>query len=102
MVAHVGLGVRGGFLNLGPFLGVWLAHGWARAPYSLALASIYLIYWGMSSKSAVRSYYFFLHPVSASLLMYTLMRSMIHTLWNGGVVWRGTMYRLEELRKGLV
>jgi len=56
----------------------------------------------MSSKSAVRSYYFFLHPVSASLLMYTLMRSMIHTLWNGGVVWRGTMYRLEELRKGLV
>ena len=91
-----------GFLNLGPFLGVWLAHGWARVPYALALASIYLIYWGMSSKSAVQSYYFFLHPVSASLFMYTLMRSMCHTLWNDGVVWRGTKYPLEELRKGMV
>jgi glycosyltransferase involved in cell wall biosynthesis len=91
-----------GFLNLGPFLGVWLAHGWARVPYALALASIFLIYWGMSSKSAVRSYYFFLHPVSASLFMYTLMRSMFHTLWNDGIVWRGTKYPLEELRNGRV
>jgi len=91
-----------GFLNLGPFLGVWLAHGWARVPYALALASIFLIYWGMSSKSAVRSYYFFLHPVSASLFMYTLMRSMFHTLWNDGIVWRGTKYALEELRNGRV
>jgi glycosyltransferase involved in cell wall biosynthesis len=91
-----------GFLNLGPFLGVWVAHGWARVPYSLALASIYLIYWIMSSKSAVRSYYFFLHPVGATLFMYTLMRSMFHTLWNDGIVWRGTKYPLEELKKGLV
>jgi glycosyltransferase involved in cell wall biosynthesis len=91
-----------GFLNLGPFLGVWLAHGWARVPYALALGSIFLIYWGMSSKSAVPSYYFFLHPVSASLFMYTLMRSMFHTLWNDGIVWRGTKYSLEELRKGMV
>jgi glycosyltransferase involved in cell wall biosynthesis len=91
-----------GILNLGPFFGVWLAHGWARVPYALALASIYLIYWVMSSKSAVGSYYFLLHPVGTSLFMYTLMRSMCHTLWNDGVVWRGTRYPLEELRKGLV
>src|ERR1700689_3913939 len=25
------------FLNLGPFAGVWLAHGWARLPYAIAL-----------------------------------------------------------------
>jgi glycosyltransferase involved in cell wall biosynthesis len=90
------------FLNLGPFLGVWLSHGWARVPYALALASIFLIYWAMSSKSAVRSYYFLLHPVSASLFMYTLVRSMFHTLWNDGIVWRGTKYALEELRNGRV
>ncbi len=90
------------FLNLGPFLGVWFAHGWARVPYAIALAPIFLIYCGMSSRSAVRPYYFFLHPVSTSLFMYTLMRSMFHTLWNDGMIWRGTKYPLEELRKGLV
>ena len=34
--------------------------------------------------------------------MYTLMRSMVHTFRNDGIVWRGTKYPLEELRKGLV
>jgi len=98
----IGSVVAVAFLNLGPFLGVWFAHGWARVPYAIALASIFLTYCGMSSLSAVRPYYFFLHPVSTSLFMYTLMRSMFHTLWNDGVIWRGTKYPLEELRKGLV
>jgi len=98
----VGSVIGVGFLNLGPFLGVWLAHGWVRIPYGIALASILAIYFGMSTRSAVRPYYFFLHPISTSLFMYILMRSMFHTLWNDGIVWRGTKYRLEELRKGLV
>ena len=91
-----------GFLNLGPFLGVLLAHGWARVPYAVALSSLFLIYYGMSARSAVPAYYFFLHPVSTSLFMYTLMRSMFHTLRNDGIVWRGTKYSLDELRKGMV
>jgi len=91
-----------GFLNLGPFVGVWLAHGWARVPYAVALGSLFLIYYGMSSRSPIPSYYFFLHPISTSLFMYILLRSMVHTLVNGGIVWRGTKYSLEELRKGMV
>lgn len=90
------------FLNFGPFLGIWLAHGWARVPYAIALGSMLLIYVGMSWRSAVPPYYFVLHPVSAALFIYTLMRSTIFTLWNGGIVWRGTKYPLEELRKGMV
>ncbi len=90
------------FLNFGPFLGIWLAHGWARIPYAIALGSMFLIYIGMSWRSAVPPYYFVLHPVSAALFIYTLMRSTILTLWNDGIVWRGTKYPLEELRKGMV
>jgi cellulose synthase/poly-beta-1,6-N-acetylglucosamine synthase-like glycosyltransferase len=90
------------FLNFGPFLGVWLAHGWARIPYGIALGSMFAIYIGMSRRSAVPAYYFLLHPVSTTLFIYTLLRSMILTLWNDGIVWRGTKYPLEELRKGLV
>jgi len=90
------------FLNLMPFFGVWLVHGWARLPYAVALLSIFLIYLGMSWRSAVPPYYFFLHPISTVLFVYTLLRSMFLTLWNDGIVWRGTKYPLEELRKGMV
>jgi glycosyltransferase involved in cell wall biosynthesis len=90
------------FLNLGPFFGVVLSHGWARLPYGIALCSIFAIYCGMSFRSPIAPYYFLLHPVSSSLFMYILVRSMIHTLWNDGIVWRGTKYPLDELRKGMV
>jgi len=90
------------FLNLGPFLGVLLAHGWARLPYAIALASVFLIYLGMSWHSSVPPYYFFLHPLSSALFIYTLLRSMVLALWHDGVMWRGTKYPLEELRKGLI
>ncbi len=90
------------FLNYGPFLGVWLAQGWARVPYAVALGSMLLIYIGMSWRSAVPPYYVLLHPVSTTLFIYTLIRSMCLTLWNDGIEWRGTKYPLEELRKGMV
>jgi len=98
VVTIVGLG----FLNLGPFLGVWFAHGWARVPYAIALGSLFAIYCGMSFRSPIPPYYFLLHPVSTSLFIYILLRSMVHALWNDGIVWRGTKYPLEELRKGMV
>jgi glycosyltransferase involved in cell wall biosynthesis len=90
------------FLNLGPFLGIGLAHGWARAPYGIALGSMFLIYLGMSLKSSIPPYYFLLHPVSTMMFEYILLRSMFLTLRDDGVTWRGTKYPLEELRKGAV
>lgn len=90
------------FLNLMPFLGVAFVHGWDRLPYAIALASMFLIYLRMSWRSKVPAYYFALHPVSTALFVYTLLRSMFLTLRNDGIIWRGTKYPLEELRKGMV
>jgi glycosyltransferase involved in cell wall biosynthesis len=90
------------FLNLAPFLGVCLAHGWQRLPYAVALASILAIYVGMSWKSDVPPYYVVLHPLSTVLFVYIMLRSMTLTLARGGVIWRGTFYPLEELRRGMV
>ena len=41
-------------------------------------------------------------PLGAVLLSYTLLRSMVVTLWRGGVLWRDTFYPLKDLRKGMV
>jgi cellulose synthase/poly-beta-1,6-N-acetylglucosamine synthase-like glycosyltransferase len=90
------------FLNLLPFLGIWFAHGWARAAYAVALVSIAGLYIGMSRMSDVPAYYFFLHPVSSTMFAYILMRSMVLTLRQRGIFWRGTFYPLDELRKGMV
>jgi glycosyltransferase involved in cell wall biosynthesis len=90
------------FLNLLPFVGVALAHGWARVPYAVALASMVGIYVGMSRMSDIPAYYIVLHPVSTALFIYIMLRSMVLTLGRGGVVWRGTFYPLEELRRGMV
>jgi hypothetical protein len=56
----------------------------------------------MSWMSDVPAYYFLLHPVSSSLFVYIMLRSMTLTLAHRGVIWRGTFYPLEELRKGMV
>ncbi len=41
-------------------------------------------------------------PLGAVLLSYTLLRSMVVTLWRRGVLWRDTFYPLKDLRKGMV
>jgi cellulose synthase/poly-beta-1,6-N-acetylglucosamine synthase-like glycosyltransferase len=90
------------FLNLMPFLGIWLAHGWSRLPYGVALASIFGIYVGMSWESDIPAYYFVLHPIGTTLFVYIMLRSMMLTLIRGGVEWRGTFYSLDELKRGMV
>lgn len=89
-------------LNLLPFVGVFLAPGWSRVGYGVALVSMFLLYAGIWREVEVQPWYFFLHPVSTLMFIYTMLRSMYFTLRNGGVEWRGTKYLLEELRRGLV
>jgi glycosyltransferase involved in cell wall biosynthesis len=90
------------FLNLMPFAGILLAHVWARLGYAVALFSMFSIYAGMSRQSDIPPYYFLLHPISSALFVYTMLRSTFLALWKGGVVWRGTFYPLEDLRRGMV
>jgi glycosyltransferase involved in cell wall biosynthesis len=87
--------------NLTPFIGVVLAHGWARVGYGLAVVMIAGIYYGMSDRSNIAPGYVVLHPISTVLFAYAVARSTIVTLVQGGITWRGTKYPLSELRKGV-
>jgi len=85
-------------LNLFPFLGVWMAPGWSKAGFVIAIAAIAALYVGLYRISNISPAYALLHPLNSLIIMYALLRSMAATLWHGGVVWRGTKYSLEELR----
>ena len=85
-------------LNVLPFLGVWLAPGWSKAGFVAAIGAIAVLYAGMYRISRISPTYALLHPVNSIIIAYTLLLSMVATLWRGGVVWRGTKYSLKELR----
>ncbi|MBV9182861.1 MAG: glycosyltransferase [Acidobacteria bacterium] len=91
-----------GVLNLVPFLGTLFAPSWSRLPYAVALLLMFLLYVGIWRQGEIEPWYFLLHPISTLLFIYAMLRSMLVTLWSGGVEWRGTRYSLEKLRKGLV
>jgi glycosyltransferase involved in cell wall biosynthesis len=70
-----------------------------RTPSILTLASIATLYILSSRQSRVSPWYALLFPLSALLIVFSILRSMFTTLRNGGVTWRGTFYPLTELRK---
>jgi glycosyltransferase involved in cell wall biosynthesis len=86
-----------GLFCLGPI--VFLALSETRTPAVITLLSIALLYVLSSRHSRISPAYVFLFPVGAVFFIYSLMRSGLTTLKNGGVNWRGTFYTLAELRR---
>ncbi|MBB5338292.1 glycosyltransferase [Tunturiibacter gelidoferens] len=78
---------------------VFLALPNTRTAAILTLAFVALLYVLSSRKSRVSPWYAVLFPVSAALIVSSIFRSMLTTLKQGGVTWRGTFYPLSELRK---
>lgn len=89
-------------IHLGPWIGLVLAHGWARAGFATAVFVIACMYLGMAMRSRIPVWCFLTHPIATLVFAYILLRSVAHAFYHGGVVWRGTRYPLEELRDGLV
>jgi glycosyltransferase involved in cell wall biosynthesis len=95
-----------------PWLMLWIA--WAPAiglilpgllPKLLALAAwggVLLGYREVERSVRIRLWQAVLMPVGITLFVYAFFRSMVITLRQGGVRWRGTFYPLAELRKGRV
>jgi hypothetical protein len=89
-------------LNVAPFAGIFLTHGLARI-FLIVIALVPVIMQGELMHEAHASrLYGLTHPLGALIFIYMLVRSMVVTLWRGGVVWRGTFYPLDELRRGKV
>lgn len=88
--------------NVLPFAGVIVGHGWVRMLAAIAAVCALLFHAGIDVAMRVSPLYALTHPIGAMMFCYMAARSTVVTLWKGGVMWRGTFYPLEELRKGVV
>jgi glycosyltransferase involved in cell wall biosynthesis len=90
------------FFNLMPYLGSALAPGWSRLPFALVLGAIVLVYINLHRETReVHWLLVILHPIAALLVAYAVLRSVVVTLKDGGITWRGTKYSLRDLKKGV-
>lgn len=94
LVACVGMLV----MCLTPFVALFFPGPaqWAGIVTLVALLLLNLRYWRLTDIPPV---YLALFPIATLLFVGTLLRSMILVLWRGGVLWRGTLYPLKELRR---
>lgn len=83
-----------------PFVGLLTlprAAGWLGV---LCVLAIFILYALASRGTAIPFWYAVGHPVAALLMVFITLRSATVTLLDGGVVWRGTHYSLQELKNG--
>ncbi len=90
-------------LSVLPFVAIGFAHGLAL-DFAIA-ASVGAILFNIAvlrGSGAKSPFYGIAHPIGALLFSWIAMRSMIVTLWRGGIIWRDTFYSLDDLRRGSV
>ncbi|HTZ90642.1 MAG TPA: glycosyltransferase [Alloacidobacterium sp.] len=83
---------------LGPFAAI-AGNWWMRTSTIVVLLMLLLLYRYYRQYTGIATWYAFTFPIAACLVLYAILRSMVITLARGGVVWRGTLYPLAELRK---
>jgi len=85
-----------------PILGVIFARGPAQIAAGVAAAVAMLFEAQLMTQAKASRWFGVTHALGALIVCYIIVRSMVVTLGRGGVVWRGTFYPLEELRRGQV
>src|SRR5260370_232527 len=89
-------------MNVAPVFGIFFGHGWVRIFAAIALVIALCFHTCVDISMRVSPLYAFPHPLGALLFSYMLLRSTVVTLKQGGVVWRGTFYPLDDLKRGVV
>jgi hypothetical protein len=81
-------------------IGAMFAGVWGVVGGLLTYAAIALIFQANRRMNGVAPWTVVLFGPSVAVLAWALLRSAFLTLGRGGVVWRGTLYPLKELRQG--
>lgn len=87
------------FLCVGPFLGVFLAPGWAKTGFAGAIGLIALAYTFSGRYMGSSALLFLTCPIAAVVFNFAALQSAFLALRDGAITWRGTKYSLAELKK---
>jgi hypothetical protein len=85
-----------------PLIGLFVGPIWTRLLCAAALA---IMVWSTRcgvQVQGLKPYHALVYPISALVLIYITLRSMVLTYKQRGVLWRGTFYPLFDLRKGII
>lgn len=89
-------------MNVLPFAGLLFGHGWIRIFSAIAVLIALAFHAGVDLTMRVSPLYCLTHPLGALFFAYMLLRSTFVTLRQRGIIWRGTFYPLEDLKRGAV
>jgi glycosyltransferase involved in cell wall biosynthesis len=89
-------------MNVAPYFGLIFGHGPVRILAAIAVLIATCFHLGVDMVMRYSPLYCLTLPIGAIIFAYMLLRSTIITLKQGGIVWRGTFYSLDDLRRGLV
>lgn len=85
-----------------PWIALPFLKGWMLLFAAIAAGIAFAFHASVAMVMRVSPLYALTHPIGAAIFSYMLLRSTVVTLRQGGVVWRGTFYPLEDLRRGVV
>jgi glycosyltransferase involved in cell wall biosynthesis len=90
------------YTALYPVAGLFLP-GWPTRLMALVTLVVMVIAAGVMRRiTEANRWYGLGYPLAALILIYIILRSTWRTYRQQGIIWRGTLYPLDELRKGVV
>jgi hypothetical protein len=89
-------------VSVAPVLGVIFARGAPQIAAGVAMIAAMVFEALLMPRARASRIFGVTHALGATVIMYIIVRSMAVTLGRGGVVWRGTFYPLEDLKRGQV
>jgi len=85
-----------------PWIALFFAYGWPLVFACICAGVAVILHAGACLEFKVSPMYALTFPIGALMFIWMQARSMIVTLWTGGITWRGTFYQLKELKRGVV